>query len=471
MTKMTSLKFDAEMNQKEQMSEIGNRLSGLGVELADVSGRIDEVTNHVSRQSEQFTALHGLAERMVLENRSINEAVAVTQNVASVAGKQISQSRVSAVAAVENIGYLANAIGRIEDRLESFNGVLSQVSKVSAAIETVAKQTHLLALNATIEAARAGVAGRGFAVVAGEVKSLSVETRKATGQIREIVEKLSNQISHLIGETGDAAERVKQVGSGATEMQGVMERVEQSFDSVGREIERIAKSESENLSACDKVLNEVNDLANGVEQASGRLKEANSRVEALVGLSGTLMELVVESGAETKDAPLVRALMDSASAISLAFDATIKRGEITKEALFDTNYQKIEGTDPEQFFIGYLSVAEHILTPIQEKLRGADSRIIYSVSCVNDCYLPVHHPECSKTPRNDPVWNAANCRNKRFFFDETMRAAVANATKPLLFQTYRRNMGGGRFNLMKDISAPIFIGGRKWGCLRMGIVE
>jgi methyl-accepting chemotaxis protein len=36
-----------------------------------------------------------------------------------------------------------------------------------------------------------------------------------------------------------------------------------------------------------------------------------------------------------------------------------------------------------------------------------------------------------------------------------------------LLQTYRRDMGGGTFALMKDASAPINIAGRLWGGLRV----
>ena len=48
-----------------------------------------------------------------------------------------------------------------------------------------------------------------------------------------------------------------------------------------------------------------------------------------------------------------------------------------------------------------------------------------------------------------------------------MKKVAAN-TKPFLLQTYRRDMGGGNFVLMKDLSSPIFIRGRHWGAFRMG---
>ena len=45
---------------------------------------------------------------------------------------------------------------------------------------------------------------------------------------------------------------------------------------------------------------------------------------------------------------------------------------------------------------------------------------------------------------------------------------VADNTKPFLLQTYRRDMGGGNFVLMKDLSSPILVRGRHWGAFRMG---
>jgi methyl-accepting chemotaxis protein len=60
---------------------------------------------------------------------------------------------------------------------------VQQIGEVVSLIRNIAGQTNLFALNATIEAARAGEAGCGFAVLASEVKSLAVQTAKATEQI------------------------------------------------------------------------------------------------------------------------------------------------------------------------------------------------------------------------------------------------------------------------------------------------
>ena len=69
------------------------------------------------------------------------------------------------------------------DQIAGLAQAAQKIGDVVKLIRDIAGQTNLLALNATIEAARAGEAGRGFAVVASEVKSLAVQTAKATEEI------------------------------------------------------------------------------------------------------------------------------------------------------------------------------------------------------------------------------------------------------------------------------------------------
>ena len=51
--------------------------------------------------------------------------------------------------------------------------------------------------------------------------------------------------------------------------------------------------------------------------------------------------------------------------------------------------------------------------------------------------------------------------------DRTAKRCGAS-TKPFLVQTFRRNLGN-QFQILKDISAPVFVRGRLWGNVRMCI--
>jgi methyl-accepting chemotaxis protein len=451
------------------VDQLSNRLGGLGVELADVAGNLKEVAGRVATQSGLFGHLQQTAETMVAANHDIATASRAVQSASSAAVDEITRSRSAVETAVKHIAALIEAVGRIERRLGSVGTALSQVAKVSHTIEAIAKQTNLLALNATIEAARAGAAGRGFAVVASEVKSLAEGTRQATHQIGETVKDLDGQVRNLIGESGDASVRAKSAGEGAAQIQDIIVRVQSGFTSVGQEIDGVARSATSNLSHCDTVISELGNLASGVDLSSTDLKQADERVAKLLELSEGLIAMIAESDVETSDAPLIRIVTDTAKRISTVFEAAIERGEIRLEQLMDENYREIPGTNPKQYLSEYLSFTDRILPPIQDPIQKSDPRIVFCVAWARTGYLPTHNPNYSLPQGPDPVWNNANCRNRRLFNDRNVQKIGKN-TKPFLLQTYRRDMGGGKFVLMNDLSSPIFIRGRHWGAFRMGFL-
>ena len=211
------------------VDQLSNRIGGLGVELADVAGNLQEVAGRVSDQADRFGHLQQTAETMVSANHQIASASQAVQSAATSAvcgNHAIARRGGDGGAAHRRTG---RAVGRIEARLGAVGTALAQVAKVSGSIEAIAKQTNLLALNATIEAARAGAAGRGFAVVASEVKSLAEATRQATHLIGDTVRDLDGQVGSLIGESGDASLRAKSAGEGAQQIQGIIARVQDGF--------------------------------------------------------------------------------------------------------------------------------------------------------------------------------------------------------------------------------------------------
>jgi methyl-accepting chemotaxis protein len=449
------------------VDQLANRIGTLGVELADVAGNLQEVAGRVSSQAERFGHLQKTAETMVAANHDIASASGAVQSAATEAVGEISQSRAAVETAVQHIAGLIEAVERIELRLGDVGAALAQVAKVSGSIEAIAKQTNLLALNATIEAARAGAAGRGFAVVASEVKSLAEATRQATHLIGDTVRDLDGQIGNLISASGDASLRAKSAGEGAQQIQGIIVRVQDGFTAVGREIDGVAKAASSNLAHCDTVIDELGNLAKGVDLSSTDLKRADDRVAKLLELSEGLIELIADSGVETSDASLIRVVIDTAKQISKAFETAIERGDITLDQLMDEKYREIAGTNPKQYLTDYVAFTDRILPAIQDPIQKIDPRVVFCVAWAKGGYLPTHNPNYRLPQGPDPVWNNANCRNKRLFNDRAVKKVAANK-KPFLLQTYRRDMGGGNFVLMKDVSSPIHVRGRHWGAFRMG---
>ena len=106
---------------------------------------------------------------------------------AAVAADELSSS-ISEIS--RQLTHTSNVVGLATTEARSTDGEIGglaegaqKIGDVVKLIRSIAGQTNLLALNATIEAARAGEAGKGFAVVASEVKSLAVQTAKATEDI------------------------------------------------------------------------------------------------------------------------------------------------------------------------------------------------------------------------------------------------------------------------------------------------
>ena len=368
---------------------------------------------------------------MVVGNHSIDQASRKAQSAASTAGTEISESRALIGGAVQNISRLTASVTRIEERLASFAPVLKQIASVSAAIETIAKQTRLLSLNAGIEAARAGEAGRGFAVVAGEVKTLAEETRAATVRIVSIVRGArradrrpdrGERRCHQTRVGGNAGDREGERGHRAR-ARGLHDRGQGGRRDRGRRPRATC-------SVATRRCSNWKGLAAGWTCPPPTSSKRTAASSAFSTLSETLIEFTAESGVETADTPLIRAVIATAKRIGSEFEAAHRpRGEISESQLFDERYRQIPGTDPPQFLTDYVEFTDRLLPPIQDPLQKSDPRIVFCVAWARSGYLPTHNPDYRRPQGPDPVWNAAHCRNRRIFKDRAVKRVAATPSR------------------------------------------
>jgi methyl-accepting chemotaxis protein len=303
-------------------------------------------------------------------------------------------------------------------------------------------------------------------VVAGEVKALAKKTGEATAQIDTTLRFLNEQASLLLAESSESMVKAKAVGAGTQALGSMIDMVGNAMVEVDRETSRIDDAATEIGETSRSFEARIADVTGDVQLSSGDLNSARDRVNNLLGVSERLIGIIAELDVETVDTPFIRHAQNAASRISALFEDAIRDGRLSRDALFDEAYQPIPGSNPQQLRARFTDFTDANLPEIQEALLEADPRIVFCVTVDRNGYLPTHNRKFSKPHGADVAWNTANGRNRRIFDDRVGLSAGRN-TRPFLLQTYRRDMGGGQYCLMKDVSAPITVQGRHWGGLRL----
>jgi methyl-accepting chemotaxis protein len=445
---------------------IAIEIGKLAVEMADVAGDVQRVSQLVDGQAELFGELRQSTGTIVNSNQQIAEKAAQTLAKAATAQAEVKASSGEIDASLLAINALVDSVRAIGTQLAVFEVAMKRISNVADNISGIARQTNMLALNATIEAARAGNAGRGFAVVAGDVKILSKQTSEATAEIGATVSELSGELQRLLTQSSEGVSRAEVVVQSTTTIGRAMRLVGESVADVNDKVSQIADETRDIAERCDSFRETVTGLVDSVDESSTALQSASDRTVKILSLGESIMVRTANSGFETIDSKFIRKAVEVAAQIEARFAAAIASREITVADLFDKNLVPIPATDPQQYMTRYIEFLDRALAPLCDPVLTLDERMVFCACTDHNLLIPGHNPQFRKPHGADPIWNAANGRNRRIYKDKTA-TAVSKNTRPFLLQTYRRDMGGGVFALMKDASAPIRVDGRLWGGLRV----
>lgn len=446
---------------------IAAEVGTLSVSLADASGAVEDVDSLMSRQVATLSAIHDISDALAQGNEAVRAAAAAALAATASARQTVGDGEARIATALANVTTLADQAALLGARVEALTTTLSLVARAASDIDAIARTTNLLALNASIEAARAGSAGRGFMVVAQEVKQLSGRTQEATHRIGDTLGLLGKEITALAQEGRTAATRATGLRRETGSIAEVMHDIDGAVRAIAERQDEITAKTEDAARQVAATRGSIEGIETGVGEAAQRLGAARGHLSELLGASERLVSATARLGVETVDTPFIQAVQQGAAEIAAAFAAAIASGRITTGDLFRHVYTPIPGTDPEQVMAPFTPLCDLLLPAIQEPMLRLSPRIVFCAAVDVNGYLPTHNRIFSHPQRpGQPAWNAANCRNRRIFADRVGLGA-GRGTTPFLLQSYRRDMGGGQFALMKDVSAPIVVQGRHWGGLRL----
>jgi methyl-accepting chemotaxis protein len=420
---------------RDLVASLSERASALGRDAAEVRGVLDDSTRLAKEQAASVHALAAGVQQLLQGQRAIDGEASSGLQAADGARR-----------AVQSLG------GEVTAIVDS----LHQVADAAGQITQIALQTRLVAFNASVEAKRAGEAGRGFGVVADAVKDLAARVETSSKHIMGTVATLEQRIAVLARETANREDSRDESG----QVHAALKQVEDAM-------RRIAAASHQGRAQCERLDGSMRGIESAMQRTATALDSALGRTETFLQVSEQMIETVANCGIETEDTPYIAAVRQAAAQIAKLLEDAVRTGVSNVEDLFDEQYVPVPGSSPQQHTTRFTALADRLFPQVQEKLLSLSDKVVFCIAVDRNGYVACHNAKYNQPQRPaDTLWNTANCRNRRIFNDRTGLASGRN-TKPFLLQTYRRDMGGGQFVVMKEAAAPITVNGRHWGGLRL----
>jgi len=224
------------------------------------------------------------SQRATSAMRAFNEASANVET-AAVAADELSRS-IGEIS--RQLIHTSNVVGLATNEARSTDGEIAglasgaqKIGDVIKLIRNIAGQTNLLALNATIEAARAGEAGKGFAVVASEVKSLAVQTAKATEEIASHILAVQNSTVGAVEAIRQIATRMQEINEYTTGVAAAVEQQNSATEEISHNVARAADGTGHVVAVLGEVAGAATETRSSAEVVRAASQSAESTVANL----------------------------------------------------------------------------------------------------------------------------------------------------------------------------------------------
>ncbi len=269
----------------KESRETAISVSAAAEELSTVTQQSSLTVQQQSQETDQVaTAMNEMT-------ATVQEVASNATSAASAASQANSQTQLGQRRLEETLatlGQLDASIKNTATTLEELKEGTANIGTIMDVISGVAEQTNLLALNAAIEAARAGEHGRGFAVVADEVRNLAARTQESTGEIRDMIERLTAEAERSFEAMAVSSDQAVATVAHAQETSHALDEVAAAIQQIADMNTQIASAAEQQAAVADEINRNVvniNQLSKQTEEGAVHTTQAS---EELAGLAETL---------------------------------------------------------------------------------------------------------------------------------------------------------------------------------------
>jgi methyl-accepting chemotaxis protein len=449
---------------------IFNKFVGNMFSVANISAKFSfhtkNIVNSVRESNKNIESIK------VSMSKSVESADRINDSVAQFAGfidqtntlsKSISQT---ARKMTEATNQTKHVVDKNIKHIDTLNGDFDKIISIVDTVNNIAGMINILALNATIEAGRAGEHGKSFAVVADEIKKLAVQTQNQAKSIEEEINGIADSFERLAGSNQTISKTINQnmefidsIVKSFSDLDGKISQTDTMFKSIATNMEE----QSANIKSVSDTIDCFSDSLKHMDIEVGNInEESDALIETVnTSLNNTLKQVKTKSYIEHVVITLNQALQEMVGFI----EASIEKGVIASSDIWDNHYMPVPQTNPERCKTRFTDFFKSYIQPIEDRYVNSSANLRYFVIIDRNGYIPAHNSIYEKPSTGIYEKDVANRSMRKF--DDPFNLSIARNTGGLRIQTYARDTG----EVMTDVSTSVYIQGKHWGCLRVGLTS
>ncbi len=301
---------DVRIRSTDEVGQLASTLSAMVQRMRAIPMGIRESTQQLAasvaklgasagEQNERLTRQAGALEQTQITAQAIREtsrlAAEQAQCVLLYAERAESVSRTGEVSVSQSLAALRDIqaqVREIAERIASLGERTLKIGEVTQTVKDLADQSNMLALNSAIEAVRSGEHGKGFAVVAREIRSLADQSIRATNEVRELLEDITEAIRGAVAITERGSQRIEaglaQVKTSGEKLSELSNIVKDNSNAV-RQINAAVGQQNEGIAHLFRAITTQGDL---MTDTMKRLEATDEAVQTISHVSRSLVEIV-----------------------------------------------------------------------------------------------------------------------------------------------------------------------------------
>ncbi|MCA9549055.1 MAG: PAS domain S-box protein [Myxococcales bacterium] len=269
-------------------------------QLAESATEISAATTEQAAGAQQQAAAVAETMSSVEEvSRTAEQAAERARAVAEASRRSAELGEAGRQSVEESIVGMRDVKARTESIAQSILQLAEQAQAIGEIIATVndmAEQTNLLALNAAIEAARAGEHGRGFSVVAAEVKVLAEQSKRATAQVRQILNQIQKATNSAVFSMEEGTKSVTRTMDVVSEAGHTIKSLEATGAEAARAGAQISASAGQQALGMGQVSHAMRNIGEVTHQNLKATQQTEKAVHGISQLADKLKGLLAEFG-------------------------------------------------------------------------------------------------------------------------------------------------------------------------------